>query len=55
MEKRRKDARIFNCYLETQIYEQLYKYCSENGYTMTRITEKALEAYLKDKNEIEEK
>ncbi len=53
MEKKRKDARIFNCYLNTQIYDQLYKYCAKHGYTMTRITEQAIESYLKNKKETE--
>ncbi len=48
-ENKRKDGKVFNCYLNTQIYELLRDYCSKNGYTMTRITEKAIESYLKDK------
>ncbi len=48
-ERMRKDGKVFNCYLNTQIYENLHEYCAKNGYTMTRITEKAIESYLKDK------
>ena len=47
-DKKRKDAKVFNCYLDTEIYNLLHDYCLENGYTMTRITEKAIEHYLKE-------
>ena len=47
MTKKRKDGKIFNCYLSAEIYEQLHDYCVKNDYTMTRVTEKAIEYYLK--------
>ncbi len=49
MTKKRKDGKVFNCYLTTQIYDMLHDYSIKNGYTMTRITEKAIEYYLKNK------
>ena len=47
MTKKRKDGKIFYCYLSADIYEQLHDYCVKNDYTMTRVTEKAIEYYLK--------
>lgn len=49
MTKKRKDGKIFNCYLSAEIYEQLHDYCVKNDYTMTRVTEKAIEYYLKNR------
>lgn len=49
MAKKRKDGKVFNCYLATQIYDLLHDYSIKNGYTMTMIMEKAIEYYLKNK------
>ena len=49
MAQKRKDGRIFNCYLAARIYDMLHDYCIKKGYTMTLVTEKAIEHYLKDK------
>ena len=49
MAQKRKDAKVFNCYLTTRIYDMLHDYCIKKGYTMTMITEKAIEYYLKNK------
>ena len=49
MAQKRKDGRIFNCYLAARIYDMLHDYCIKKGYTMTLVTEKAIEYYLKDK------
>ena len=49
MAKKRKDGKVFNCYLTTQIYDLLHDYSIKNGYTMTMIMEKAIEYYLKNK------
>ncbi len=49
MAKRKKDGKVFNCYLTTRIYDMLHDYSIKNGYTMTMITEKAIEYYMKNK------
>jgi hypothetical protein len=49
MAKKRKDGKVFNCYLTTQIYDLLHDYSIKKGYTMTMIMEKAIEYYLKNK------
>jgi len=51
MGKKRKDGKVFNCYLTTRIYDMLHDYSIRKGYTMTIITEKAIEYYLKNRKD----
>ena len=51
MGKKRKDGKVFNCYLTTRIYDMLHDYSIRKCYTMTIITEKAIEYYLKNRKD----
>lgn len=44
--RKRKDGRIFNCYLSSEIYKLLDEYSIRTGLTKTTITEKAIKQYL---------
>lgn len=44
--RKRKDGRIFNCYLSAEIYDLLDGYSIRTGLTKTMITERAIKQYL---------
>ena len=47
MESRtKKDGKIFNCYLSSEIFDLLEKYSIKTGLTKTMITERAIKQYL---------
>ena len=48
MARAKKDGQYFNCYLRTDILEQLSAYSNDTGIPKTAIVEKALEKYLAD-------
>ena len=47
MARNRKDGRIFNCYLSSEIYDLLDKYSIKTGLTKTLITERAIKQFLR--------
>ena len=46
MARNKKDGRIFNCYLSSEIYDLLDEYSLKTGLTKTMITERAIKQYL---------
>lgn len=44
--RKRKDGRIFNCYLSSEIFKLLDEYSIRTGLTKTMITERAIKQYL---------
>ena len=42
MPRERKDSKVLNINLSTQVYDQLGKFCEETGMTKTTATEKIL-------------
>ncbi len=46
MARNKKDGKIFNCYLSSEIYELLDEYSLKTGLTKTIITERAIKQYL---------
>lgn len=47
MARNKKDGRIFNCYLRSEIYDLLDKYSIKTGLTKTLVTERAIEQFLR--------
>lgn len=47
MSRNKKDGKIFNCYLSSEIYDLLDEYSLKTGLTKTMITERALKQYLR--------
>ena len=56
MVREKKNGKIFNCYLSSEIYDLLDEYSLKTGLTKTMITERALKQYLrsmeKEKKEV---
>lgn len=56
MARNKKDGKIFNCYLSSEIYDLLDEYSLKTGLTKTIITERAIKQYLtsmeKEKTEV---
>lgn len=46
MARNKKDGKIFNCYLSSEIYDLLDKYSLKTGLTKTIITERAIKQYI---------
>ena len=46
MARNKKDGRIFNCYLSSEIYDLLDEYSLKTGLIKTMITERAIKQYL---------
>lgn len=46
MARNKKDGKIFNCYLSSEIYDLLDEYSLKTGLTKTIITERAIKQYL---------
>ena len=47
MARNKKDGKIFNCYLSTEIFDLLEDYSIKSGLTKTIITERAIKKYLR--------
>ena len=47
MVREKKNGKIFNCYLSSEIYDLLDEYSSKTGLTKTMITERTLKQYLR--------
>ena len=47
MARNKKDGKIFNCYLSTEIFDLLEDYSIKSGLTKTIITERAIKMYLR--------
>ena len=47
MVREKKNGKIFNCYLSSEIYDLLDEYSLKTGLTKTIITERALKQYLR--------
>lgn len=48
MPRDKKDARIINMKLATDVYEKLVKFCEETGASKTAATEKILAQFFED-------
>ena len=46
MARNKKDGRIFNCYLSSEIYDLLIEYSLKTGVTKNMLTERAIKQYL---------
>ena len=44
--RKKKDGKIFNCYLSSEIYDLLDEHSIRTGLTKTMITERAIKQYL---------
>ena len=47
MARNKKDGKIFNCYLSTEIFDLLEDYSIKSGLTKTIIAERAIKKYLR--------
>ena len=52
MVREKKNGKIFNCYLSSEIYDLLDEYSLKTGLTKTMITERALKQYLRSMEKV---
>ena len=55
MSKPKKDARPFSIRMAVETYNRMDKYCAETGVPKTTVIERALNMYLDDYEETQEK
>ena len=48
MVREKKQGRNITCFIESEVYTRLEKFCKDSGMTKTRAVEKALTAFMND-------